>query len=263
MKLLFIMSLLLWGISASQSLAQDRERLPLATGEWPPYTSTQMEGYGIVTEITTAVVIEMGMTPDYKFVPWKRAEHMVKNGDAFAAFPYAITPARIKNFSFSDRVLINPNGRFFYRKARFDIPKDAKQLSDLKSYKFGSLAGEASIATLEEAGIRLELVSKDSQNIMRLHAGRVDLILMDELLGWYLIRKLYPNEQHLFTTLDITFEEMINQSGNPNWDSYLMVSPEYPNAKALTKRFNNALKRIKENGVYDDILDKYGLDLSQ
>jgi len=41
-----------------------------------------------------------------------------------------------------------------------------------------------------------------------------------------------------------------------------MVSPEYPNAKALTKRFNDALERIKENGVYDDILDKYGLDLS-
>ena len=38
----------------------------------------------------------------------------------------------------------------------------------------------------------------------------------------------------------------------------------YPNLGKIihTKRFNDALERIKENGVYDDILDKYGLDLS-
>ncbi|WP_104399872.1 hypothetical protein [Vibrio penaeicida] len=123
MKLLLIMSLLLWGISASPSLAKERERLPLATGEWSPYTSAELEGYGIVTEITTAVVIEMGMTPDYKFVPWKRAEHMTQYGKVFAAFPYAITSERKSKFSFTDRVLINPNGRFFYRKSRFEFPR--------------------------------------------------------------------------------------------------------------------------------------------
>ncbi len=39
-------------------------------------------------------------------------------------------------------------------------------------------------------------------------------------------------------------------------------SPDYPNSDALTQRFNAALKRIKDNGVYDAIVDKYGIDRS-
>ncbi len=32
------------------------ESLPLATGEWSPYTSEALEGYGFITEIITEVL---------------------------------------------------------------------------------------------------------------------------------------------------------------------------------------------------------------
>jgi len=41
----------------------------LATGEWPPYTSEHMKGYGIFTEIVAAVFSEMGVKPVYHFNP--------------------------------------------------------------------------------------------------------------------------------------------------------------------------------------------------
>ncbi len=248
---------LVWMVWIGQVLAEETNVLPLATGEWPPYTSAKMEEYGIVTEITTLIIKEMGMTPKYHFVPWPRAEKMTKHGSVFAAFPYAITAERKHEFRFSDRIMINPDGRFFYMKPFFDEPINADSLADLKSYRLGVLSGEASITTLTEAGIYVEAVPTDSQNIKRLIRGRIDFILMDEHLGWHLIRTHYPNERGQFAVLDTTFQQMLGQINNPDWDSYLMISPHYPNAKELTKRFNAALKRVKDNGSYDEILKKY------
>jgi hypothetical protein len=39
----------------------------------------------------------------------------------------------------------------------------------------------------------------------------------------------------------------------------LLVSREYPNSKELLRQFNAALQRIKNNGMYAQILARYGI----
>lgn len=237
------------------------QTITFLTGEWPPYTSEKIYGGGLITEIVNATITEMQIDAVIKFVPWERGEKMLKNGEAFGSFPYAITPERQQDFLYSERLLVNPSGKFFYKVKNFPTPPSIQSLSDFKPYHLSLLAGEASEEEFVEAGVKVELVVSDEFNIQRLYKERVDFIQMDPVLGWYLIEKLYPGETHLFDTLDITFQELIGDTGNSNWDSYLMVSPSYPNSEALLEQFNLALEQVIAKGIYDEILVKYSLDL--
>jgi polar amino acid transport system substrate-binding protein len=237
------------------------QTITFLTGEWPPYTSEKIYGGGLITEIVNATITEMQIDAIIKFVPWERGEKMLKNGEAFGSFPYAITPERQQDFLYSDRLLVNPSGKFFYKVKNFPTPLSVNSLSDFKSYKFSLLAGEASEELFNAAGVKVESVISDELNIQRLYKERVDFTQMDPVLGWYLIEKLYPGETHLFGTLDITFQELIGDTANSDWDSYLMVSPNYPNSEALLEQFNLALEQIIAKGIYDEILVKYSLDL--
>ena len=84
----------------------------------------------------------------------------------------------------------------------------------------------------------------------RLQAGRVDLVPMDELVGWAMLKNIAPNELADFDTL----KKPINVS-----ELHLMISKSYPNANEIREKFNVALKTIKRNGVYSRILKKYNI----
>jgi len=83
---------------------QTEEKLPLATGEWKPFTSAEMEGYGFFTKIITTAFKEAGIDIQYDFYPWKRCEAYIQTGKSFAAFPYSITVKRKTFAYFSDPV---------------------------------------------------------------------------------------------------------------------------------------------------------------
>ena len=81
---------------------ESRPTLYMVTGEWEPYVSETLPNHGGVAELVVAIVNEMGMDLKYEFVPWVRAESLVKRGDVFGAFPYASNEQRRKDFDFSD-----------------------------------------------------------------------------------------------------------------------------------------------------------------
>ena len=84
----------------------------------------------------------------------------------------------------------------------------------------------------------------------KLYLGRVDLAASEELVGWALIKKLYPQEVDQFATVDKPLNE------DP---LRLLVSRTYPSSAELIQKFNAALKVINENGIMQQILIKYGL----
>jgi polar amino acid transport system substrate-binding protein len=221
----------------------------LATGDWAPYTSETMENYGAFTEIVSAVFKEMGVPVKYVFYPWKRAEDEVKAGNVFAAFPYIETEDRLKEYDFSDPVFVS-TGKFFYmpKKQKSEIAYD--NLEDLQSYHVGGVLGYWYETPFKEAGLQTEYVSSDEMNIQKLYLGRVDLAASEELVGWALIKKLYPQEMDQFATVAKPLNE------DP---LRLLVSRKYPAAAELVKKFNAALKIINDNGIMQQILTKYGL----
>lgn len=245
-----LIALLLISVSffgSNNSFAQVREII-LATGEWYPYTSEMTEGHGAFTEIVSAVFEEMGLQPVYQFVPWKRAEKMVEAGEVFAAFPYIKNEKRQKIFDFSEIITFS-TGRFFYRTQRFSEEVPYKILNDLKPYKIGAVRGYWYEPQLEKAQLDTYYVNSEKQIIQMLYMGRVDLAPLDELVGWHLIRQLFPLDTQSFKTL----RKPLNQSG-----LHLLVSRNYQNARILTKQFNEALALIRQKGIYQKILNRHG-----
>lgn len=223
------------------------EKVQLATGEWPPYTSKNLEGYGFITEIISEVFIEMGREPEYEFHQWKRCYSLVKRGKVWAGFPYSYTEERAKEVLFSDTVGESTT-KFFYYKKEKDYPYQT--LEDLQSYKIAGVKGYFYEEDFARAGLNVSYTSDEISALKRLVAGRVELMPLNELVGWAFIKEHFPDEADNFGTL----QKAYNVS-----ELQLIVSKDYPNSTELLNLFNEALKKVKTSERYTTILMKYGL----
>jgi polar amino acid transport system substrate-binding protein len=225
--------------------------LIIATGEHAPHVSENPKD-SILTEIFDEVAHEMGVKFVFKFMPWKRCELSVEKLEAWGAIPYVSTPEREKKFYFSDKLYDNQSKFFFYSGGPHkEIPY--AELTDLKGYRIGAVRGYYYEKEFLDAGLNVEYAASEEQNFRKLKAGRVDLVPADEVLGFFLIRKLFPKEVGNFSTLP----KPLNVSAN-----YLMTSKQYPDTQGLLAKFNVALRKIKENGVVQRIVAEHGIVLT-
>ena len=239
--LLVMLSLCVGGAQAEPQVS-DLPELRLTTGEWPPYTSAAMPQGGCLTPIVAEAVRRMGYRPRIEFYPWRRAEEMVRQGEAFAAFPYAASPERERNFSFSEPLWMTRTV-FFYDREHYRGPKSWKNLEDLAPFRLGGLLGSYYEPALRGNGLSVEYVATDEQNFRKLHAGRIDLVPTDELQGWWMLDKLFPEQKDraLFDTLI---------PGYQSAPVRLMIGRTFTGANplTLTLAFNNALSQLKDSG---------------
>ena len=222
--------------------------ITLSTGEWAPYTSKNLPGNGFAAEVVTAILIEMGHEPEYKFYPWKRARVMVEQQKILATFPWSKTAEREKTFIYSESFGSSKTKLFYFKDKLKDVK--FKELKDLKKYKIGGTISYAYLEAFSKAGIKVDEASSDELGFRKLKAGRVDFFACDELVGWQLIKKYFPGEVANFGSL----EKEISSDGE-----YMIISKKNPDGKEFLKMFNEGLKKIKANGTYDKILRKYGI----
>jgi len=222
--------------------------IQLLTGEVSPYVSKALEGYGFLTEIVTLTFKEMGLKAQYKFYPWKRCEFLVKGGEAWATFPYSYTEKRAEEFHFSD-IIGYSTTRFFYYKNIGTLHYET--IEDLKQYKLGGVSGYFYEERFKKAGLRVSYSRNELIAMKKLIAGRVDFLPINEVVGWELIRKNFPQEIIKgFGTL----EKPLSQD-----PLRLMVSKAYPDSQSLLNHFNTTFKKVKKTPAYNTILNKYSL----
>lgn len=243
MKQIVILTVIL----ALSPVSIQADTLPLATGEWLPYTSENLEGYGFITEIVTAVLREMQIEPQYTFETWKRCYSLVLRGDVWAAFPYSYTEERADEVLFSD-VVGESTTKFFYYGSGQSYAYTT--LEDLQPYRIAGVKGYFYEEAFSEAGLNVSYTADETSALKRLQAGRVDLMPLNELVGWALIREVFPDQADQFHTVDTPYDVS---------ELMLVASPQYPGAQEYLEQFNQALQRVKQSETYRDILRKYGL----
>lgn len=230
-------------------LAQERPaRIVFSTSNYEPYVvNTKGVASGVIPDIIEEALKGSVFAPDIIFEPWLRGEHALKAGKVFACFPYLKTAERQGEFVFSDP-LIYFFPKFFYLKSRFPNGFEWRKLSDFKGYTLGGVRGYWYEKQFKQAGLTIHYVTSDKQNIQMLKLKRVDFTLIDELVGWELVGQSFPKEL-------ASYEVASKPESSAAF--HLMISPNYPNSKAITRTFNLGLRRIVENGTYQKILERY------
>ena len=241
-------TLLTWILIFALSLLALPKVITLNTGEWAPFTSKNLPENGFAAAIVTAVLLEMGHEPEYKFYPWKRAKIMVEQQEVLATFPWSKTEERKKLFAYSES-FASSKTKLFYFKDKLKNVK-FKKLKDLKKYIIAGTISYSYLETFSKAGIKVDEASSDEFGFRKLKAGRVDFFACEELVAWQLIKKYFPEEAANFGSLE---KEISND------DEYIITSKKNPDGKEFLKMFNEGLKKIKANGTYSKILRKYGI----
>lgn len=101
-QMIWKMFVLIYMLYGSYATAQ----VLFVTSPYEPYVIKQdLEASGIFPDIVKAVFDEIKIEVKFEFQPWKRGEHTVVTGKAFATFPYLIRQQRTEKFDFSDPVI--------------------------------------------------------------------------------------------------------------------------------------------------------------
>lgn len=217
--------------------SSNAQNLTLATGEWVPFTSANIENFGEFTKRVTIVLKEMGIEPDYRFYPWRRCFDSVIKGRVWAAFPYSYTKERAEKVWYSDVLSCSKTLFFYYAKDKPPKQYQFNQLKDLKSYKIGGVTGYFYENLFKDIGLKVDYANKEINAIEKLVLGRIDLMPLNEKVGWNLIKTHFPNDFHNFKTLAKPL------SVDP---LHMIVSKNYPGSKKLFDQFNKAIVRSVE-----------------
>ncbi|MGY3853114.1 substrate-binding periplasmic protein [Aeromonas aquatilis] len=223
--------------------------LPIVTTPYPPY-QMEIAGHaaGISTEIVQAIMAEAGIDYRIQFYPWNRAYLLAQQQAPTLIYNLGRTRERETQFQWIGA--ITPHIVYLWRRAdREDI--QLTHLGDAARYRIGVLKNDIKRSYLLTQHIpdsQLPLVPRDEQNVYKLIRGRIDLMPYDEGAFIYLLNNLgYRRElfSKAFWLKDI--------SG----DLYLAASLSTP--PALVKRLQLGWKKVREKGLYHQILARHHL----
>ncbi|XPV76086.1 MAG: substrate-binding periplasmic protein [Desulfovibrio sp.] len=225
------------------------DKLCFAEGEWPPYVSETLPEKGFATAIIRAVVQEMGMEAQLDFYSWERALYLVQKGEVPATYPWIKNDVRGEYAYFSDPIHKSDEG-FYYLKERFPDGVVIHDIEDLNAYFLGGIHSYWYLPKLVEAGLSVDLSYDAERAFVKLGAGRFDLLPVNKLRGTFAIYKKVPLRAKEFGFTPNPFAE---------GEMRVMFSKAHPDALSLMNKFNAALKRLRENGGYERVLDRFGM----
>lgn len=218
-------------ICACLTPAQAQKAIPLATGEWAPFTSRSLPGQGPVSELVRKVFSQMGREAEISFYPWNRCYEMVLSGAAWGAFPYSWTEGRADEVLFSDTISYSDSGWFFVGSPPVER---YERLEDMKGLRIGGIAGYFYEEAFSKARLEVEYAPDEESVLKMLLAGRVDVAIMNVLVAGNIIRKQFPDKADGIFMLDGLYSRNKLR---------MIVSPSYPGARELLESFNEALRQ--------------------
>ncbi|GLQ30817.1 transporter substrate-binding domain-containing protein [Litoribrevibacter albus] len=229
------------------SVISRAETISAAGDPWPPFLDPDEPKQGISLELVRAAFATQGIEVQMNFVPWARAIKGVKEADYDILVSTWYTEERTKYLAYSDPYLENQI-KFIKRKGdTFEYggldSLAGKNVAVVRDYGYGD-------QFLNHPGFKRPEAKDLMTNIKKLVSSRVDLTLEDEIVARALINKQAPQ-----------LLDKIEFSPTPLSSNTLHVTVGLKNSlkDKILDAFNNGLKEIKANGVYDSLLKTHGV----
>jgi ABC-type amino acid transport substrate-binding protein len=229
----------------------EKNIIKLATLDWPPYVGQGLPQYGFTTAIISEAFKRAGYEVKVEFMPWARVLQDTEAGKYDAAFPEYYSDERAAAFFMSDPFASGPLG-FYKRKAdKITYTK----LEDLKPYRIGVVRGYINTPEFDAADyLQKDEANSDEQNLQKLFAGRIDLIVIDKFVAQYLIETSVPEA---IGALEFMEPPLLDQS------LYVIFPRGIAGSEEKLQAFNTALKTMREDGTLERILEEYGFGSAQ
>jgi polar amino acid transport system substrate-binding protein len=223
------------------------EPILLATGEWSPYSGESLASRGVASAIVSAIFRQMGYEPEFRFMPWARAEQAALDNDANrgvrATFPYASTPERESAFYFS-RPVFSIELSVFYNAERNPAGSQIATAADLLKFEVVPISGYRYPAEAEKAVARLPAVDSNLSAFKLLIASSDPLVVVEATrVGEELLGGVLALEAGRIRTAPLRFTSPI----------HLIASRRNPNNSSLIRRFDETLADVQRANGLDQI----------
>ena len=184
-----------------QALAHAWLKLNIATTEYAPYTSTDMEHNGYINHIISRAFLETGVIVEFTSMSWEDALKAAKSGEYDAVSYGNFVRSREDDFWHSDP--ITAENLVFYVN-NDSGPKQWSSLEDLTDYKMGMTqeylySDELASYIKENDNVKTYKTDKDS--LQALIDGDIDIFPIDELTGWYLLQQEFSSGERAEVSL--------------------------------------------------------------
>ena len=245
MRITLLLSLIFFS-QASYS----RNVVNIATGNFPPYTGSELKEGGYVLQLVTAAFKATGYKVKYHYLPWQRGYKDSSKGLYDATAFYVCTDERKKLFTCS----LSPVSRdrfIFFRNTSAKKTKWNK-ISDLRNVTIGLTLGYfyhkdfLKLSEVKERNIELSSVKSDVQNMKKLAFGKIDLFPMDKNVGLYLLRERLSEAQRS----KITYDDQVIF----NKTAHILFPKKSKNSSKYRDAFDRGMSIISNNGIRDRII---------
>lgn len=221
------------------------KHLKIASSAWPPYADKTMAEKGAGVDLVRQILKRAGYTTEVTIDNWPRVLQGASIGIYDAISTAWHTDERNKSLHFSEPYFENVI-RFVKRK---DRPIKFRSYADLNGLLVGYVTDYAYGDEFLNAQGFIKIPSNHViQNLMLLQRGRIDLTLGDRWVIRNELTNYFPNaiNEFEFVGKPVSRQHM-----------HLAVSRKRADHKQIVDAFNKALKKMKADGSYEKILDKY------
>lgn len=239
----YVLLLLFYSVTISAEIT-----VRITNGEWEPYMSESSPHYGFASHVVSEAFKLEGIKVRWRFYPWKRSLIVAKKGRYYDASCCWWPSEEIgQNFLISDPITKSSVVFFHLKSYKFDWDN----IDDLKGIKIGGTFeyeySEEFMKAMNDKSIMVDTVPTDEQNYKKLLGGRIDIFPNDPIVGYSQIRNTFaPSRARLFTH---NAKELQSTTLN------LIIAREIKNPELLMTKFNLGLKKLKESGRFDQMMN--------
>ena len=217
------------------------EPVQLVSTEYPPYMGAALPNGGITVDIVTRAFRRAGYEPVVTFRPWARALDEAQDGQYDGVVFLWHSAEREKYFAFSNALPANQIG--FYKLKSDKIA--FRTLADLASYTIGVGRGYVNPPRFEAARLQTESGVDDGENLRKLDAHRLDMVLIDRGVAAYLLGSSLSKFAGEMEWVDPPIEEQVQ---------YLGLPLNRPGYQAKIEAFNRALASLYADGTVKSLV---------
>ena len=217
----------------------------MVSNQWPPYVDDAAPEKGLAVELVNKALQRKGYQPRLHIENWQRALEGVQIGVFDATCAIWKTAKREQDLLFSEPYLDNKIS--FIKKKSLTV--EYAHFTDLTGFVIGVLRDYAYSEQFTQSRILIKIPANHLiQNLQKLNQGTIDLTVGDELAINYALQKYLPMHANSFEFLAPPLA---------NKKLYLAVSKSNKTAQTIIDDFNQAIKEMKLDGSYDQIISKY------